>query len=118
MKKFIPARSIKVSTVQCDVCKKEYDLTKDDKYFSVASEAQEFQSLSWEAGYGASKQTIFQDGHRYELDICQTCLNEKLGEFIRDLGPFRSSSEDQAKAEIIGTDESAEIRANLDMLDS
>lgn len=116
MKEFIPAKTIKLAKIKCNVCQKEYNLTNDDKHFSIASEAAEFQSLSWEAGYGASG--MFKDCHRYELDICQSCLAEKLGPYIIDRGMFGSSSADQASSELLGPDESDDIRANLDMLDS
>lgn len=70
----------KLSTVEipekliCDVCKKEFEY---DDYQNI----QEFVHLHFFGGYGS----VFGDGDEFELDICQHCLKEKLGEFIRNI---------------------------------
>jgi len=60
--------------IKCDICGKEYSLLTDDNL-----EAQEFVYIEFEAGYG----TIFEDGENYELHMCQHCLKEKLGKYLR-----------------------------------
>jgi hypothetical protein len=108
MKKYIPSKAVKVSQITCDVCGRTCNFSED------ALEASEFISLSWEAGYGASPETVFKDFHRYELDICQYCLSDKIGQYIRDLGMFSRSSEDQAKFEILADyDQSSELREGV-----
>jgi hypothetical protein len=59
--------------VTCDVCKKIFDYEKD------IMEVQEFTLIDFIAGYGS----IFGDMSRVKCEICQDCLKEKLGEFLR-----------------------------------
>jgi len=61
--------------VVCDVCKKEYNYAGTDDI----EEVQEFQHIRFTGGYGS----IFGDDVSFETDICQHCLKEKLGEYIR-----------------------------------
>ncbi len=63
--------------IKCDVCGKEYSLLDKDTDDNL--EAQEFTRIEFEAGYG----TIFEDGEEYELHMCQHCLKEKLGKYLR-----------------------------------
>ena len=56
--------------IKCDVCKKEY---------TDPMELQEFISLQDVGGYGS----VIGDGTAYEVDICQYCFIEKLGQFLR-----------------------------------
>jgi len=66
----------KIVSITCDVCDKSYTYnTESDNIF----ETQEFIHISNVVGYGS----IFGDGNRIELDICQHCLKEKLGQYIR-----------------------------------
>jgi len=67
-KKYEPTKVI------CDVCKKEYPC--DD-----IMETQEFQHIRFIGGYGS----VFGDEEAVELDICQHCLKDKLGEYFRYL---------------------------------
>ena len=53
----------------CDVCQKEFK----------GSDAQEMIHIDTVGGY----MSIFGDGSKIELDICQHCLKEKLGKYIR-----------------------------------
>jgi len=59
-------------SITCDICKKTYDM--DDIF-----EIQEFVHIRLSCGYGS----VFGDGDLVELDMCQHCLNEHLGEYIR-----------------------------------
>lgn len=43
------------------------------------SEFHEFTSIGYVAGYGS----IFGDGNRVEIDLCQCCLREALGAWLR-----------------------------------
>lgn len=61
--------------VICDVCKKEFSYEKDDM------EIQEFVYIKFRGGYSS----VFGDGTRIQLDICQHCIKEKLGEFINSV---------------------------------
>lgn len=64
------------STVQCDVCKRIYDL---DAANDDIMEVNEFLNVKFVCGYNS----VFGDLNRVECDICQHCLKEKLGEFLR-----------------------------------
>lgn len=69
-----------ISAYVCDRCGREADL--DDM------EAMEFISIESVGGY----QSIFGDGSQVSLDICQYCLKETLGEWLKIL-PASSSSQ-------------------------
>ena len=62
-------------TITCDCCKVTYYYDKPEDMFEV----QEFHYINFIAGYGS----IFGDDCRISLDMCQHCLQEKLGKFIR-----------------------------------
>lgn len=49
------------------------------------SEFHEFTSIGYVAGYGS----IFGDGNRVEIDLCQCCLREALGDWLRVTEPAR-----------------------------
>lgn len=57
-------------SITCDVCKKEFD---------DQMEIQEFASFGDRAGYG---NVVFGDGTDYDIDMCQYCFKEKLGEYV------------------------------------
>lgn len=59
-----------VSGVRCDICGKEPDDEMD---------AQEMVHLYHEGGYAS----IFGDMSTVECDICQHCLEKKLGPYLR-----------------------------------
>jgi hypothetical protein len=59
-------------SITCDICKKVY--STDDIF-----ETQEFTYIRNDCGYGS----VFGDGEVIELDICQHCLKEILGKYIR-----------------------------------
>lgn len=58
----------------CDICKKTVRDCKEEWI-----EYGNFVRFSDRCGYGS----IFGDGSLIEIDICQHCLNEKLGKFLR-----------------------------------
>ena len=60
--------------VKCDVCGKEYDAKK----LEDSMEIQEFTHINFVGGYDS----IFGDCTTVSCDICQHCLNEKLGDFL------------------------------------
>ena len=60
-----------VAKVTCDRCGRDC--------LSDVSEAQECWHIDDVGGYGS----VFGDGTRFQLDLCQHCLDEVLGEFIR-----------------------------------
>lgn len=73
----IKYRTEKVETrildkIICDVCKKEYDYTKD------FLETQEFQCININGGYGS----VFGDGVQKKADVCQHCIQKLLGEYL------------------------------------
>lgn len=57
-------------SITCDICAKEY---------TCELEMQEFLCYSSRGGYGS----IFGDGDDIEIDICQYCLRDVLGKFLR-----------------------------------
>jgi len=57
--------------IRCDICLREANV--DDFDF------EEFISIRNTGGYTSA----FGEGTAYELDICDRCLKEKLGEYIR-----------------------------------
>jgi hypothetical protein len=59
-------------SITCDVCKKKYYYDKDEM------EIQEFLHIRLQGGYSS----VFGDGRSIKGDICQRCLNEKLGEYL------------------------------------
>lgn len=59
----------------CDRCKKEYD---------DIMEIQEFLHYINDAGYSS----VFGDGNMLDLDLCQYCVKEVLGPFIRTVGNY------------------------------
>jgi len=64
-----PAPVLRAMT--CDRCGTRAE-NPDTEFF-------EFISIAYKAGYGS----IFGDGNRVEIDLCQTCLKATLGRWIR-----------------------------------
>lgn len=62
----------KLASIVCDVCGRE--IARDDY-----NEIQEVLSVERYGGFGS----VFGDGVLIRLDMCQHCMKEKLGEFIR-----------------------------------
>ena len=57
----------------CDCCGREAKVEGDDY------EAQEFVSIDFVGGY----KSIFGDGTRVNLDVCQHCFKDKFGKYIK-----------------------------------
>lgn len=62
-----------VETIICDICKKQFDIEKD------WMETQEFLHIHLIGGYGS----ILGDESNVRCDICQHCLQDKLGKYLR-----------------------------------
>ncbi len=60
-----------VHQIVCDRCGKETVRNE--------SEFHEMTSIDFKAGYGS----VFGDGNRVEIDLCQHCLRETLGTWLR-----------------------------------
>lgn len=80
-----------VSVTMCDCCKKEYGLDLKDIF-----ERQEFVSFSFIGGYGS----VFGDGDRMEIDLCQHCLKQRLGDVIRIIPEYSLRDADHDKQNI------------------
>lgn len=61
----------KIVAIKCDDCKEVYDMDHP--------EASEFIHHHATAGYGS----VFGDGSKLSLDICQHCAKKRLGDIIR-----------------------------------
>jgi len=61
----------KLVKITCDICKKEMPL---DDFMEI----QEMVCIEFVGGYGS----VFGDGDRVILDMCQQCFKEKLGEYV------------------------------------
>ena len=77
--KDVPPQSF-VKQIRCDRCSRE---SEDGEY-----EFFEFTSIDYKAGYGS----IFGDGNQVEIDLCQHCLKETLGEWLRITEPTGQNS--------------------------
>jgi|LSQX01.3.fsa_nt_gb hypothetical protein len=65
----------------CDCCKKEYD---QQNFFEI----EEFISIDKFGGYGS----VFEDGTRIKLDLCQYCFKELLGKYCQ-IRPYSIKTE-------------------------
>jgi antitoxin CcdA len=63
-------------SVVCDICKKEFGGDEANLY-----EIQEFTFIHKNCGYGS----VFGDEDEIEVDICQNCLKDILGKYIRTI---------------------------------
>jgi len=64
-----------IEFIECDICHKKF-------YRDDFIETQEFHCIDFIGGYGS----IFGDEARIQCDLCQNCLREKLGSYLR-IGP-------------------------------
>jgi len=76
-KKIVTKEIEELKSLICDVCGKSYDLTSKDS--NDIYESQEFVHIGFIGGYGS----VFGDEERVEIDICQNCFKQKLGEYVR-----------------------------------
>lgn len=81
----------KVVGFTCDVCEESYDSTVDD---AQMLEVQEMNTISFVGGYGS----VFEDMGRFELDICQHCLKQRLGPFFRKIEPTQYPTQEELQA--------------------
>lgn len=86
-------KTIQEEIVVCDRCRRE--MGPDSKDF----ELQERTAIRFRGGYGS----IFGDGNLIEADICQNCLQEVFGKYLRiteddPFDPKHKLSEDASKA--------------------
>ncbi|WP_321871964.1 hypothetical protein [Paraburkholderia tropica] len=77
-----------VAACTCDRCQRR--MTPDDLF-----EWQEKLSVSFHGGYGS----VFGDGHKVEIDLCQQCVKETLGAWLRiSQSGFEAKYSDAASA--------------------
>ena len=63
----------RLQSITCDVCKKIFDAKRG------WLEIQEFHSIHFEGGYDS----VFGDSNTVQCDICQHCLKNLLGSYLR-----------------------------------
>ena len=63
----------------CDKCGAKHELHGNN---DSGMEAQEFLSISFTGGYAS----VFGDMDKFECDLCQYCVKELLGDYIRKVG--------------------------------
>lgn len=68
------------TTYVCDVCKKEYPSQENGGH---SYEWQEFVHLSFMVGFAS----VFGDGNQVDIDICQYCLYDLIGPYVRITKP-------------------------------
>ena len=68
--KEIEIKHWEVMSVKCDVC---------GKTFTDVMDLQEMVSIAKYCGYAS----VFSDGQCYEIDICENCVKNLLGEYLR-----------------------------------
>lgn len=69
-------------SLTCDCCGKTYQYEDDDGQQSYdIMDIQEFTTIRFTGGYGS----IFGDGETFECHLCQQCLSDKLGEYLRNI---------------------------------
>jgi hypothetical protein len=68
--KVVETTSEEIESITCDKCKKVY---------SDIFEIQEFIEIEKIGGYAS----VFEDGTKIELDLCQHCFKDILGNYIR-----------------------------------
>jgi hypothetical protein len=66
-----------IKQLVCDRCGREAELDDTDCEFH------EFSSIAYKAGYGSA----FGDGNKVEIDLCQHCIKETLGCWLRVTDP-------------------------------
>jgi hypothetical protein len=90
----------------CDRCGREAERDGHDCEFH------EFMSIQNRAGYGS----IFGDGNRVEVDLCQHCIKNTLGAWIRITDPLDGYSQEEHGGEFPTESErslGARARANI-----
>lgn len=87
----IRTKTVQEEIVVCDRCHREMEPNSKD------FEHQERAAIHFRGGYGS----IFGDGNLVEADICQHCLKEVLGKYLRvtEDDPFDPKHKPNAKAD-------------------
>lgn len=80
-----------VDQIRCDRCDKEVHRT--------GSDFEQMTSIGFDAGYGS----IFGDGNRVEIDLCEPCLRATLGIWLRVWSPW--SIDQMPQGRIVATAE-------------
>lgn len=84
MKTYRTTEVLRPDTIVCDVCGMQYSYTHD------IFEAQEFISIDFVAGFGS----VFGDGNKVNLDMCQHCASRLLGKHLQVDKTDRITEED------------------------
>jgi len=95
-----------IQSLICDRCGREAE--RD----GLECEFHEFTSIQNRAGYGS----IFGDGNRVEVDLCQHCVKDTLGAWIRITDPLDSYSQEEHGGEFPNESERsfrARAKANI-----
>ena len=64
-----------IKQIRCDRCERVAEADE--------MEFHEFTSIDHTAGYGS----IFGDGKKVQIDLCQLCLKQALGQWLKVTGP-------------------------------
>lgn len=81
-----------VKQLRCDRCGRLAD-DSESEFF-------EFTSIDYKAGYGS----IHGDGNQVEIDLCQHCLKETLGLWLRVTEPAAQSAKILQALELFNSD--------------
>lgn len=95
-----------VQNLICDRCGREAERDDQDCEFH------EFTSIQYRAGYGSA----FGDGTRVEIDLCQHCVKDTLGAWIRITNPLQGYNHEAHGGEFPNESERsfrARARANI-----
>ena len=76
--KTVDASYKEIESKTCDKCGKKA-VRGDGNSLQHMIEWQEFISIGFTGGYGS----VFGDGDSYECDLCQSCVKELIGKYIR-----------------------------------
>lgn len=79
-----------VVAIQCDKCGRKMDTDMADDGADWC-ELQESLSIAFTGGYGS----ILGDGNQFELDLCQHCVKELLGPYLRQVNTGYEEEEDR-----------------------
>ena len=74
-------RAIRLTGIRCDRCGAEVRL---DSGLEGLFTLQECLSIEFTAGYGAK---AFDDGTHYSCELCETCVKDLLGSYLRSFEP-------------------------------
>ncbi|CAM8664639.1 hypothetical protein MCEMSEM18_01308 [Comamonadaceae bacterium] len=95
-----------IQSLICDRCGREADQDGQDCEF------QEFTSIQYRAGYGS----VFGDGKRIEVDLCQHCVKDTLGTWLRTTDPLQGYNQEKHGGEFPNESERsfrARAKANI-----